>query len=339
MILEAIWKRAGSIGVKQKEEDRMSENKNKKKEKKRSILQKVFLALIFALGLSIFLYPSVTNFINSRIQDQVIEGYKENIEKLREEEVIRLRKEAIAYNDKLTGGTVIIDPFSENRPRETGVSYMDMLNIGEVMAYVEIPKIDVHLPVYHGTSDDVLNNGLGHIEQTSLPIGGFGTNSVITGHRGLPTAKMFRNLDEMEIGDEFYIHSLDEVLAYEIFDIVIVPPTDIERLRIEKDKDIVTLITCDPYMINTNRLLVRGLRTDYIAPVEYAEGGDGEIPKDISEESDEGVVSSAGELSKIDRHEWMILFVAALSVAVIILTYHTLRIRKERGKKVMEREA
>lgn len=311
-------------------------SEKEKKDKKRSILQKIILGLIFVVGLSIFLYPSVTNFINSIKQAQVIEGYKENIEKLREEEKIRLRKEAIAYNEKLTGGTIISDPFAENRPQETGVSYMDMLNIGEIMAYVEIPKIDVHLPVYHGTSDDVLNNGLGHIEQTSLPVGGLGTNSVITGHRGLPSAKMFRNLDEMEIGDEFYIHSLDEVLAYKIFDVVIVPPTDIERLRIESDKDIVTLITCDPYMINTNRLLVRGLRTDYIAPVGYAEGGEEIIPEVVSEESEGREIPST--VNRIGSNEWMMLIVAAISMATIFIIYRILRSRKDRGKKVMDHE-
>jgi len=311
-------------------------NEMEKKEKRRGIQQKVFLGLIFVVGLSIFLYPSVTNFINSRIQAQVIEGYNENIEKLREEEKVRLRKEAVAYNEKLIGGTIITDPFAENRPQEAGVSYMDMLNIGEIIAYVEIPKIDINLPVYHGTSDDVLNNGLGHIEQTSLPVGGLGSNSVITGHRGLPTAKMFRNLDEMEIGDEFFIHSLGEVLAYKVFDVVIIPPTDIERLRIEKDKDIVTLITCDPYMINTNRLLVRGLRTDYIAPVEYAQGGDEIMPEAVSGESQGKEISST--INQAGGNEWMILSLAAISGVITFIIYHVLQSRKDGRKKVMDHE-
>ncbi len=201
-------------------EEEFMRGKNKK-EKRRSILQKVFLGLIFAMGLSIFLYPVVTNLINSRIQAKVIESYTENVERLDSADKARLREEARKYNEKLTGGTVITDPFAEAGPQQqVGISYMDMLNIGEIMAYVEIPKIDINLPVYHGTSDDVLNNGLGHIEQTSLPVGGLGTNSVITGHRGLPTSKMFRNLDELEIGDEFYIHSLDEVLAYKVFEVL-----------------------------------------------------------------------------------------------------------------------
>lgn len=313
-------------------------SEKEKKEKRRNILQKVFLGLIFVVGLSIFLFPTVTNFINARKQAQIIEGYNENIEKLKAEEKIRLRREAMAYNEKLTGGTIITDPFDENRPQEAGISYMDMLNIGEIMAYVEIPKIDVHLPVYHGTSDDVLNNGLGHIEQTSLPVGGMGTNSVITGHRGLPTAKMFRNLNEMEIGDEFYIHSLDEILAYKVFDVVIVPPNDIERLRIDQDKDIVTLITCDPYMINTNRLLVRGERTEYIAPVEYATGEEtSEYP--VPEEEVTNNLPVDGPMAEESDNSWMLLVGGALGMGVLFLLFHKIQGRKSGGKKVLDHEA
>ncbi|MFB0958988.1 MAG: class C sortase [Clostridiaceae bacterium] len=234
--------------------------------------RKILLILVFVLGLSIFLYPTISNFIVDRKQEQIIKGYQADVERLKAEEKKRLREEAEAYNRRLMHGTVIEDPFAINRPQESGISYMDMLNIGEVMAYLEIPDIDVYLPIYHGTSDDVLNNGLGHIEQTSLPVGGSGTNSVITGHRGLPTALMFRNLNELKAGEIFYLHSLDEVLAYRIFETVIVPPNDIERLRIDEDRDLVTLVTCDPYMINTNRLLVRGERTDYVPPPTAGEG-------------------------------------------------------------------
>lgn len=303
------------------------------KEKRKSILQKVFLGLIFVVGLSIFLYPTITSFINARIQSQIITAYNDGVAKLEKEEKARLRKQALEYNERLTGSIIITDPFDEARPQRTGVSYMDMLNIGEVMAYVEIPKIDVHLPVYHGTNDDVLNNGLGHIEQTSLPIGGLGTNSVITGHRGLPTAKMFRNLDKMEVGDEFYIHSLDEVLAYKVFDVVIVPPNDIERLKIEEDQDIVTLITCDPYMINTNRLLVRGARTDYQAPVEYTQGEEENEVENIGETD----VPDISETASVN--EWMLFTIAAISITAIVGTYLALHMRKHRNKKVIDHEA
>ncbi len=253
-------------------EEMISVKRKRTTEKRKDVTRKVVMSLIFIIGLSIFLYPAISNFINSRAQSAIINDYSEQVERLKEEDKERLRKEALEYNESIRTGAEILDPFAENRAQDTGVSYMDMLNIGEVMGYLEIQEIDVYLPIYHGTSDDVLNNGLGHIEQTSLPIGGAGTNSVLTGHRGLPEAKMFRNLDKVDIGDVFYVHSLDEVLAYKVFDKVVVPPTDIERLKIEEGKDIVTLITCDPYMINTNRLLVRGERTEYIPPAEYAEG-------------------------------------------------------------------
>ena len=311
-------------------------NEKSAKEKRKSILQKVFLGLIFVVGLSIFLYPTITSFINARIQSQIITAYKDSVAKLEKEEKARLRKQALEYNERLTGSVIITDPFDEARPQSSGVSYMDMLNIGEVMAYVEIPKIDVHLPVYHGTSDDVLNNGLGHIEQTSLPIGGLGTNSVITGHRGLPTAKMFRNLDKVKVGDEFYIHSLEEVMAYEVLDVTIVPPKDIERLKIEEDKDIVTLITCDPYMINTNRLLVRGIRTEYVAPAEYAQGGEEAVAENTGETILPETRDTEGTAAADD---WMILIAAVLSIAGIVLIYLAFHMRKDRGKKVIDHEA
>lgn len=310
----------------------MQENRNNGQ--KKNLIQKIVLALVFIVGLSIFLYPTASNFLVSRKQAQIIKGYHQDVDKLREEEKERLRKEAAAYNEKIKKGTEILDPFAENRPQETGVSYMDMLNIGEVMAYLEIPEIDVYLPVYHGTSDDVLNNGLGHIEQTSLPIGGVGTNSVLTGHRGLPQAKMFRNLDEVEIGDVFYVHSLDEVLAYEVFETVIVPPYDIEKLRIEDDMDVVTLITCDPYMINTNRLLVRGERTEYIAPTEYAEGekvGESESAQPGGNSEGEGEIKSRSDMDP--------MLIAGIMTTGVVLVIAVYLIMKGRGKKVMNREA
>lgn len=246
---------------------------------KKNLKQKVILALIFGVGLSVFLFPLITNFINAQEHNKVISYYQGEVDKLESIDKLRLQKEASEYNQRLMGGAMIRDPFAKtSEEKEEGISYLDMLSIGEVMAYLEIPKIDIYLPIYHGTSDEVLTQGLGHIEQTSLPVGGKGTNSVLTGHRGLPTSTMFRYLDKLDIGDEFFVHSLDEVLAYQIFESVIVKPNDIERLRIDKDEDIVTLITCDPYMINTNRLLVRGRRIDYVAPIEFVNEETNRLP-------------------------------------------------------------
>lgn len=310
----------------------------RKSEYSKNLIRKWSMALIFVVGLSIFLYPTVSNFINSQDQESIIKGYDKEVDRLREEEKERIRKEALAYNESLKKGAEILDPFAENRPKEAGVSYMDMLNIGDVMGYLDIPEIGVYLPIYHGTSDEVLNNGLGHIEQTSLPIGGAGSNSVLTGHRGLPEAKMFRNLDKVVIGDMFYVHSLDEVLAYRVFEKVIVPPNDIEKLKIEADKDIVTLITCDPYMINTNRLLVRGERSDYTPPAEYAEGDlqPGKVAEtpsaDIGEEPD----VRANNLSADDIDPLYIGGAIVIAAGIMLAVYYVSRYRK---KKVKNHEA
>ncbi|HCW73518.1 MAG TPA: class C sortase [Clostridiaceae bacterium] len=303
------------------------------KESSRNWVQKLVLAIVFLIGLSIFLYPTVMDFISSQKQEKAIQEYSEYLKDLESQEIARLKREALDYNEKLMRGATITDPFAENRPQEAGVSYMDMLNIGEVMAYLEIPEIDVYLPIYHGTSDDVLNNGLGHIEQTSLPIGGAGTNSVLTGHRGLPQAKMFRNLDEVEVGDVFYVHSLNEVMAYKVFETVIVPPYDIEKLRIDDEKDVVTLITCDPYMINTNRLLVRGERTEYIPPAEYAEGEIGEEPE--PDQAIENPSSEGDVLTGNDLNPFLIGGIIVITLGIIIGVYF---FRKRRGKKVMASE-
>lgn len=145
-------------------------------------------------------------------------------------------------------------------------NYLECLNINGdgVMGYIEIPRIDVRLPIYHGSSEEVLQQGVGHIESTALPIGGDYTHAVLTGHRGLPSAKLFTDLDRLEIGDQFYIHVLDEVLAYEIDEINTVLPDQLQELQPIEGRDLVTLVTCTPYGVNTHRMLVRGTRVPYI---------------------------------------------------------------------------
>jgi sortase A len=299
---------------------------------RKNLVQKVLLGLVFVVGLSIFLYPSVSDYINSRRQAAIIQGYLEDIDKLKAEEKARLRQEALAYNEKLLKGTVITDPFAENRPQEVGISYMDMLNIGEVMGYLEIPEIDVYLPIYHGTSDDVLSTGIGHIEQTSLPIGGSGTNTVLTGHRGLPEAKMFRNLDELKTGDVFYLHSLDEVMAYKVFESVIVAPNDIDKLKIIEGMDLVTLVTCDPYMINTNRLLVRAERTDYTPPEEVAEGEPGAISGPETAHEPEKIEEPQGESDTLADEILTWYGAGALVIVLVLMALLAAYIRKKKGR-------
>ncbi|MGB4588249.1 MAG: class C sortase [Clostridiaceae bacterium] len=242
------------------------EGNNGGKEKKRSkVSPRIFLAIIFLLGLAIFLYPVISNAINARSQSYVVEKYKEDTDKISNENLEKIKADARKYNEILKGGAAISDPFSEGATQVIGSGYTDLLDVGETMGYLEIPKINVNLPIYHGTSDQVLQKGVGHIENTSLPIGGASTHAVLTGHRGLPSSILFRYLNELVVGDVFYIHVLDEVHAYKVKETVIVIPTDIERIKIVNGEDLVTLITCDPYMLNYNRLLVQGERIPYVA--------------------------------------------------------------------------
>lgn len=171
-----------------------------------------------------------------------------------------MKEAAKKYNEQLSNVVSVDD---ENENNEQGESYADLLNIGESLGYITIPKIDVNLPIYNGTSQDVLSKGVGHMEQSSYPLGGESTHCVLTGHRGLPSAVLFTDLDKLEIGDEFYLHVLDEILAYKVDQIKVVEPNEFGDLEIIDGKDYCTLVTCTPYAINSHRLLVRGERTEY----------------------------------------------------------------------------
>lgn len=229
--------------------------------------KKIVIISCFFLGLAIFLFPIVTNYLNNIVHYTVIEEYKNNVNGIDKTELERQKQEAVAYNQALTEQvTQIDDPFSEGN--ESKISeYESIINVGQAMAYVDIPKIEVELPVYKGVSDTILSKGIGHIPSSSLPVGGEGTHSALTAHRGLPTATLFRNLDKLDIGDEFFIHTLDDTLAYRVDKITVVLPHEMDDLAIEEDEDYVTLITCEPYMINTDRLLVRGTNIPF-EPIE-----------------------------------------------------------------------
>lgn len=199
----------------------------------------------------------------------VIREYQAELETENPEALEAEWAKAEEYNENLAGDPVK-DPFVPGSGYALPENYEEVLNVGGVMGYVEIPKIDVLLPIYHGTSDEVLEKGVGHIESTSLPVGGTFRHSVLTGHRGLPSAELFTRLDEMEIGDLFLIHVLNRTLAYEVDQIKTVLPTELEDIQAIPERDFVTLLTCTPYGINTHRLLVRGSRTTYVP--EEAEG-------------------------------------------------------------------
>ena len=220
----------------------------------------IFCVIIFMTGLGIASYPFISNMVAQQHASQVVKDYETNVEEMDEEKIDAMKEAAKKYNEQLSNVVSVDD---ENENNEQGESYADLLNIGEALGYITIPKIDVNLPIYNGTSQDVLSKGVGHMEQSSYPLGGESTHCVLTGHRGLPSAVLFTDLDKLEIGDEFYLHVLDEILAYKVDQIKVVEPNESGDLEIIDGKDYCTLVTCTPYAINSHRLLVRGERTEY----------------------------------------------------------------------------
>ena len=225
----------------------------------RKHLSTILLLFILLIGLSLLLYPTVSDYWNSFHQTRAIATYAENVAKLDNDHYDRLWEDARAYNRTLG---LRSNPYylSEEQKAEYE-RLLDVSGLG-VMGYIEIPQIDVSLPIYHGTEESVLQIAVGHLEWTSLPVGGIGTHCVLSGHRGLPSAKLFTNLDKLREGDTFLLRVLDEVLTYEVDQILIVEPQETAALQIEEGKDYCTLVTCTPYGINTHRLLVRGHRID-----------------------------------------------------------------------------
>ena len=221
----------------------------------------LLLFLILLAGLSLLLYPSVSDYWNSLHQTRAIATYAEEVANLNQDQYDEIWAAAESYNASLTdrGNAYLL---SDAQKEE----YQQLLNVSGlgVMGYIEIPEIDVSLPIYHGTEDSVLQVAVGHLEWTSLPVGGESTHCVLSGHRGLPSAKLFTNLDKLREGDTFLLRVLDEILTYEVDQILIVEPQDTAALEIVEGQDYCTLVTCTPYGINTHRLLVRGHRIDNI---------------------------------------------------------------------------
>lgn len=247
----------------------------------------------------------------------MISKHNEVLAEMSPEEKKKEKEKAKEYNDSLTEAAIpIVDPFSDdkgNHEEVTATGYYNVLDIGETMGTIEIPSINVELPIYHGISDDVLSQGIGHMSNSSFPIGGLGSHTALTGHRGLPSSKLFRDLDKVEVNDLFYIRTLDETLAYQVDDIQIVLPSETNWLEMKEDKDYVTLITCEPYMINTHRLLVRGERIPY----------------------DEPIINAAIAPIKKDKAQlieyW--LFIGGIVIIVMFLFMYLLRIWRRKGWK------
>lgn len=216
----------------------------------------IILILIFLVGLSVMLYPTVSDYVNQRHQSRALASYDETVNEMSDADYTAYFEAADAYNQRLAA-----TPNSFFTPEQVS-GYDETLDVSGtgIMGYITIPRIGVELPVYHGTSDGVLQVAAGHLEGSSLPVGGAGTHAVISAHRGLPSAKLFTNLDQLEVGDTFTITVLDRVLTYEVDNISIILPTETDSLKVSEGKDYITLMTCTPYGINTHRLLVRGRR-------------------------------------------------------------------------------
>lgn len=230
----------------------------------RKRITNLFILLVFLAGAAFLFYPTMSDAWNRYRNKQLISSYSSAVTSLTKNQYDRIWKDAEEYNKQHTCN-VIKDTFNESDHYIMSHPYDTLLNPNgdEVMGYIEIPKINVNLAIYHGTGVTALENGVGHVEGTSLPIGGEGTHAVLSAHRGLPSAKLFTDLDQMQEGDVFYIHVLDEVHAYQVDQILTVLPSETEALGIEEGKDYVTLLTCTPYAVNTHRLLVRGHRIAY----------------------------------------------------------------------------
>ncbi|MGF3182689.1 class C sortase [Facklamia sp. P12934] len=226
-------------------------------------IKAVLNIFIFLLGLTLVAYPFVARYIHNQAARTQVEEFRDQSIKISQTELDRRIELAHAYNSTiLPSMNGVVDPFTKKQ-KEGIKEYARMLEINEQIGFIDIPKIDLSLPIHAGATEEVLQKAAAHLQGTSLPVGGKGTNSVITAHRGLPSAKLFSDLNKMEVGDLFFLHNLRDDLAYQVIEIKVIESNDFESLKIEEAEDRVTLLTCTPYMINSHRLLVIGKRIPY----------------------------------------------------------------------------
>lgn len=222
----------------------------------------ILMLLFFLAGALVFLYPTISDWIAQKTSRVEIEQYNAVVSDMTDAQSAEMLKHAQEYNEKLSG-SAITDPFSDTSSSTDSNDYDSLLDMSNgIMAYIEIPSINVYLPIYHGTDSETLEKGAGHIQGTSFPVGGKGTHAVIAGHTGLPGKMLFTNLDQLQNSDTFTIHVLGKELTYQVDQILVVEPDDTSALQIDSNKDYVTLLTCTPYGVNTHRLLVRGVRVE-----------------------------------------------------------------------------
>ena len=251
-----------------KKKDINKKNDSKKiSNTKSNILLVIVSIIMFLLGSLIFFYPTISNYIANKEFQGVIKNYDNEVKKISKEDLSLEYEKAVKYNNELNG-VEIHDPFEPGTGYVLPSNYKDVLNISGdgVMGYIEIPKIDLRLPIYHTSSEKALEKGIGHLETTALPIGGINNNPILTGHRGLPRAELFTRLDELKKGNIINIHILNKHLSYEVDTIKVIKPDEVKDLQPIEGKDMITLITCTPYGINTHRLVVQGKRVPYVEP-------------------------------------------------------------------------
>ena len=271
----------------------------------------LFLILMLFAGLSLLLYPTVSNYWNSLHQSRAIAAYVEQVAQTDNETFDQLRGQARAYNRTLVGKAYRYDMTRQEREE-----YLGLLNVSEngIIGYIEIPDIHCELPIYHGTDANALQVGVGHIEGSSLPVGGESTHCAISGHRGLPSAKLFSDLDKLTVGDRFILRVLDDTLTYEVDQIHTVLPGEMDELEIVEGEDYCTLVTCTPYGVNTHRLLVRGHRVENSTDKE---------PARVT--ADETRTEPLGKIS---------ILLPVLLLAVLLLLVFLLSKRKKRQDKI-----
>lgn len=297
--------------------------KKKKKKKKRHIFSTLLSILILLAGAGLLLYPTVSDLWNSYHTSHAIAGYDRIVEQVAEADYTSYLEAAREYNKAL-----LTEPNRYEPTEEMLTWYNSVLNIdgtGQI-GYVNIPKINVRLPIYHGTSDSVLQVAVGHVEGSSMPVGGKGTHALLSGHRGLTSAKLFSDLPQLKVGDKFYIHVLKETLTYEVDQIVTILPYELEELEIDPEQDYVTLITCTPYGINTHRLLVRGKR---IANEVVQEDPTSSAPPVVVNTEEE-------EESRFDERWAIVIGGSALTLFLIILILLPRKPKKKKRKKNKE---
>ncbi len=323
--------------------------------------RKVLALILLTLGIGFVLYPIIGNIINVMRQNAVQDEYNAMVYSLDNDTKNTIKTDADDYNRKLANGEInyiSTDEDAVDSDFDDGSGYAQTLNVGsDIIALIKIPKVDIELPIYRGTSSDVLSKGIGHLRNTSLPVGGLSTHCVLTGHTGLPNAMMFTDINKLEEGDMFYIQYLDEIHAYKVDQVKIVQPNDDSDLKIIPDKDYITLLTCYPYGINSHRLLVRGERTDFDGEVVFNRYGKVEnitekqpeevktadVPVKVEEKLnmiDEFLGTSAKvNVYGINMNLWFVLIVVVLILTGIVVWAISMFIRTDNNSNLKKKDS